>query len=72
MNNRQRDTTGGFAMHTPLPRPPRQFTSSRVSCVHFDPRETLFEKLTRDLDAWRLAKGVIARAKMRALPDDRA
>ena len=55
-------------MSTPLPRPlpPRQFTSSRVRSVHYvHPRETLFEKLTRDLDAWRLTKGVIARAKLR-------
>jgi hypothetical protein len=50
----------------PQPLPPRQFTSSRVRSVHcVHPRETLIEKLTRDLEAWRLAKGVIARAKMR-------
>jgi hypothetical protein len=32
-----------------------------VHCVH--PRETLIEKLTRDLEAWRLTKGVIAKAR---------
>jgi hypothetical protein len=51
---------------TPRPLPPRQFTSSRVRSVHcIHPRETLFEKLTRDLEAWRLTKGVIAKAKAR-------
>ena len=54
-------------MHTPpsRPLPPRQFTSTRVrtvNCVH--PQETIIEKLTRDLEAWRLTKGVIAKAKM--------
>ena len=55
-------------MQTPQPRPlpPRQFTSTRVRSVEYvHPRETLFEKLTRDLEAWRLAKGVIAKAKIR-------
>ena len=48
------------------PLPPRQFTSTNVRSVHYvHPRETLIEKLTRDLEAWRLAKGVIAKAKMR-------
>ena len=51
----------------PNPLPPRQFSSTRVRAVHaVHPRETLFEKLTRDLEAWRLAKGVIAKAKLRA------
>ena len=50
----------------PSPLPPRQFTSTRVRSVHaIHPRETLFEKLTRDLEAWRLTKGVIAKAKLR-------
>jgi hypothetical protein len=49
----------------PRPLPPRLFTSSRVRAVHcVHPRETLIEKLTRDLEAWRLAKGVIARARL--------
>ena len=48
------------------PLPPRRFSSSRVrSVVYVHPRETLFEKLTRDLEAWRLTKGVIAQAKRR-------
>jgi hypothetical protein len=50
-------------MPSSRPLPPRQFTSSRVRTVEYvHPRETLIEKLTRDLEAWRLAKGVIARA----------
>ena len=55
-------------MQAPLPRPlpPRQFMSTRVRAVHCEhPRETVIEKLTRDLEAWRLTKGVIAKAKMR-------
>jgi hypothetical protein len=55
-------------MDTPQsrPLPPRQFTSTRIRTIHYEhPRETLIEKLTRDLEAWRLAKGVIAKAKMR-------
>ena len=54
-------------MQAPLPRPlpPRQFTSTRLRAVHCEhPRETIIEKLTRDLEAWRLTKGVIAKAKM--------
>jgi hypothetical protein len=52
--------------YDPRPLPPRQFTSSKVrSVLYVHPRETLFEKLTRDLEAWRLARGVIAQAKRR-------
>ena len=48
------------------PLPPRRFTSSSVRSVHYvHPRETLVEKLTRDLEAWRLARGVIAKARTR-------
>jgi len=48
------------------PLPPRQFTSTRVRSVNYvHPQETIIEKLTRDLEAWRLARGVIAQAKRR-------
>src|SRR4051794_6708398 len=48
------------------PRPPRQSSPSRVRSVHYvHPRETVIEKLTRDLEAWPLTKGVIAKAQGR-------
>jgi hypothetical protein len=48
------------------PLPPRQVTSTRMRSVHYvHPRETVIEKLTRDLEAWRLTKGVIAKAQGR-------
>jgi hypothetical protein len=32
---------------------------------HVAPEESLFDRMTRDLHAWRLAKGVIEKAKAR-------
>jgi len=57
-------------VHYEFPRPPRHTRDFNAAGLplppHLRPPESLIEKLTRDLEAWRLAKGVIARAKRRA------
>ena len=56
------------SIHYEFPKPPRRtrdFIANVPMPPQLRPPESLIEKLTRDLEAWRLAKGVIARAKRR-------
>jgi hypothetical protein len=40
-------------------------TGGNRAPYHVAPEESLFDRMTRDLHAWRLAKGVIEKAKAR-------
>ena len=50
--------SGGRLVRTPA-------ADRRTAAYATRPRETLIELMTRDLEAWRMAKGVIAKVRHR-------